>query len=214
MRARGSSSSGASAIYPGTPQVANLQAAPTNNIDATGFNTFTQDNRVRGAGYLTQSAPLVNDWVGFLFTLGPKGSIWGLRWSAAVAPNAGKLSFDIASVAEPDPNRAGVSDTGTLLRSDDLTFHAWGSTFDTYAAAFADSEGGGQTVIRLMGDDHAPLTTIGASFDPWTGFAETDGGAGVYRVRAKVTSKNAASTGFKLYLTALALVRLDDNGFM
>lgn len=206
--------SGASAIYPGTPQVANLQAAPVNNIDTGNFSQFTQDNRVRGGGYVTQLVPTVNDWLGLLFTLGPKGSIWALRFSYAVAPDAAMVGFDLASVAEPDPARGGVDDAGTLLRSDDLTYIPWSGSFDTYAPAFADSQSGGQVVVRLTGDDHAPCTEIGNTTDPWTGYAETDGGAGVYRVRLKVTGKNAASAGYKVYLTALALVRLDDNGFM
>lgn len=206
--------SGASAIYPGTPQVANLQAAPTNNLDTGNFGIFTQDNRVRGAGYLTQFAPTVNDYLGLLFTLGPQGSIWALRWSFAVAPNAGTFNFSLASVPEPDPDRAGVDDAGTLLEADSLNYVSWGGSTDAYAAAFADSQSGGQLVVRLTGDDHAPLTQIGVDTDPWTGYAETDGGAGVYRVRLNVSGKNAASTGYKVYLTALAMVRLDDNGWM
>lgn len=215
MRSRtsgGASSSGT--IYASTPQVANLHATPVNDLDTGGFGTFTQDNRVRGAGYVTQLVPTVNDYLGYQFTLGPQGSIWALRWAFAVAPNAGKFRFQLASVAEPDPSRSGVSDEGTLLRSDDLSFVAWGGTTDGYAAAFADSQSNSQLVIRVMGADHATLTNVNAGVDPWTGFGEGDGGSGVYRVRLRVFDKNAASTGYKVYLTALAMVRLDDNGFM
>lgn len=214
MRSRGTSGGGsASAIYATTPQIANLQAAPTNNLDTGNFSRFTVDNRVRGNGYLSQFAPALNDYLGMQFTIGPQGSIWALRWSYAVAPDAGKFRFSIASVPEPDPDRAGVDDAGSLLNADDLTYIPWGGTTDGYAAAFADSQSGGQLVQRFKGADHAALTTIDASIDPWTFFGECDGGSGVYRVRLEVFDKNAASTGYKVYLTALALVRLDDNGF-
>lgn len=162
---------------------------------------------------MTQAVPTVNDYLGMQFTLGPKGSIWALRWSYAVAPDAATFAFRLASVTEPDPDRAGVSDAGTLLRSDSLSFLSWGGATDGYAAAFADAQGGGQLALRIMGEDHDPLTAIGPGTDPLTGYAEGDGGAGVYRVRLVVTGKNGLSTGYAVRLTALAMVRLDDFGF-
>lgn len=193
--------------------MANLQAGATSNSDTGNFGLFTQDNRVRGGGYLTQFAPTVNDYVGFQFTLGPQGAIWAVRCAYAVAPDAAQFFFELASVPEPDPDRAGVDDQGTLLKSDSLSYVAATGTIDGYAPVFADSQLNNQYVFRLMGADHAPLTMIGPATDPWTGYAEADGGAGVYRLRLKVSGKNGASAGYKVYLTALALVRLDDNGF-
>lgn len=214
MRSRTSGASGSGAIYATTPQIANLFAAPTNNLDTGGFGVFTQDNRVRGGGYVTQFAPSITDYLGFQFTLGPQGSIWALRWSFAVAPDAARFDFLIASVTEPDPNRGGFSDAGSLLRAPELNYLTWGGTEDAYSPAFADSQSNGQLAIRVMGADHAPLTHLGLPHDPMTGFNEIDGGSGVYRIRLRVVGKNAASSNYKVYLTALAMIRLDDDGIM
>lgn len=193
--------------------MADLHASGAVLRDTGNFGIFTQDNRVRGAGYLTQFAPTANDYLGFQFTLGPRGSIWGLRWAFAQAPDAGTFAFELASVPEPDPDRGGVDDAGSLLRSDSLSYVAWGGATDGYAAAFADAGSNSMLVVRIVGADHAPLTAIGPATDPWTGYAEADGGAGVYRVRLIVTGKNGASSGYAVRLTALAMVRLDDFGF-
>lgn len=214
MRSRGSAASSGGAIYASTPQTAAILDGFNNNDDTNGSFGVTVDARTRKNAYLENTPAAINNYWSHLFTLGPKGSIWACRFAYATAPDAGKVKLSLASVPEPDPQRAGVDDVGTLLRSDDVTYVQWLSNLDHYGAVFGDREFGGQAVVRLTGDDHAPMTFIGNPVDPWTGYSTTDGGAGVYRLRMTVYDKNAASTGYKMRITGLAMIRLDDNGFV
>lgn len=148
-----------------------------------------------------------------MFSLGPKGSVWAMGYSYCAAPDAGTVAFDLASVPEPDPDRGGVDDEGTLLKADDVTYVPLTGNLAHYGAVFADVEHNGTFPFRLMGDDLAPLTAIGPASDPFTGYDEADGGAGMYRLRMRVTTKAAASTGYVVRLTSLTMSRLDDFGF-
>lgn len=176
------------------------------------------DNRVRGnAVRVSQTG--IGDWFAYKFTLGPKGSIWGCTATFAIAPDGGIFQVQLASIASPNPNRAGFEDWGTL--SDD-TPGPWISILnvDTYNPVFADDYWNGFQAYRFMGEDGDPLTDFvrdpfgNAVFDPYTGYEEVDGGAGVYFIRCIVTGQNGASAGTKCRLTGLYMLRIGDDGLV
>jgi hypothetical protein len=210
LRQDGAGGAAASAIYPGSPAAIDLLTNTAGPFDGLNFGPATVDARVRRNAYLGNVGN-DGDYFSHLVTLGPKGSIWAMSASFAIAPDAGKLDFSLASVASPNPNRAGVDDAGTLT-DNALSYHLLTSA-DAYNAAFLDAELGGTSPFRITGDDGAPFTAFLGANDPYTGFRQIDGGAGVYAVRVKVNGKNVASAGFRARMTGLAFYRLDDNGF-
>lgn len=195
---------------PGFPIDVPLFTSPNGPTEGANWTTVIVDNRVRYNAFLV-NAGNVGDWIAPLVSLGPKGSIWGIYCSYAVAPDAGNFTLSMASVPEPDPLRGGDDDLGTLTEPGGITYIGASTPIHTYAAAFADtSHNGPLRTLRLMGEDNQAMSFIGPTTDPFTGVRLTDGGAGAYRLKLEVTGKDAASTDYKVRLTSLVARRLDD----
>lgn len=197
-----------------SPVILPILLGESDSFDGFGWTGVRVDSTVRnGAVRVNSSSLALNDYFTVGCILGPKGSIWGLVSSYKSGPDCGKIQFSLASVPSPNPNRSGTNDEGTLT-DNAVTFVDIGAALDTYSASAADASNNGyQATFRLTGDDGATLTAITGT-DSYTGFSDLDGGAGFYRVRAKITGKNASSSGFKGQLTGVAFFRLDDAGFL
>jgi hypothetical protein len=200
-------------VYPGNPVRVQLDV-PFPADDSAHWGTYTIDPAVRTNAYL-ESDGSQDAYIKRKVSLGPGGAVWAAIIGYAGAPDAGILSFAIASIPSPNPIRARVSDIGTLQPdgsggADPLTFVDVG-THDSYAASLTD-DAVTMTSFRLMGSDGATLTTL-SDTDSFIPCASGDGGAGEYAVRVTVDGKNDSSSGYVLRLTEITFVRLDDSGF-
>jgi hypothetical protein len=200
-----------SAIYPGNPVAIPLLVTEGGPFDGLNFTTVTVDARVRGNAYYANAVG-IGDYFTRKVSIGPKGSIWGIGYSYAAAPDGGQFVIDLASVASPNPNRGGFDAAGTLTDAA-LSYHQLSGVQDTYAAAFGDANHNGYFGFRLGGNDGAPFTGFTGN-DPYTGIPRIDGGAGVYSLRIRVTGQNGASAGAICRLTNLVAWRVDDLGFI
>jgi len=187
-----------------------------NTYDGFGWTWVAVDNTVRYGAVRTNAhlrTPALNDYLTHGVTLGPTGSIWGLSLTYKGGPDCGKVQFSLASVATPNPGRAGSSDEGTL--DDDIPTYIdlRNALADFYNSSAVDASYNGLIgAFRIMGAAGDPFTTLTTGGDTFTSFDTIDGGPGAYRLRAKVTGKNASSTGYRAEITGLAFIRLDDSG--
>jgi len=187
-----------------------------NTYDGFGWTWVTVDSTVRYGAVRTNAhlrTPAVNDYLTHGVTLGPTGSIWGLSLTYKGGPDCGKIQFALGSVATPNPNRAGVSDEATLTEDIPTYINLRNGLIDTYNSSASDvSHNGLIGVFRMMGAAGDPFTAISVGADAYTLYDTIDGGPGFYRLRAKVTDKNASSSGYRAEITGLAYIRLDDAG--
>lgn len=185
----------------------------SSGADTTGF-AWTRDNAYTGGGYLGCTAN--TSFFGFMVQMS-EGGIFGLRMRSGSGPDFARFKVEIASLDAPPTGRSGVL-TGKIEGSSSGTISlvTVQTAIDTYDA----SPGGendpinGQIVFVVGGSPGDPLTDISASTDPETGYAIMDGGPGWYFVKISTDGQNGSSTGFKLRFTAMALARLNDDGFI
>lgn len=201
-------------IYPANPVRPQLDVHfPADN--ASHFNTFTIDARVRNNAYLESDGDQAA-YFERLITLGPQGSLWTALVGCAHAPDAGIFKLSIASVPSPNPLRGGTNDIGTLQPDGSGGSDPWNwielGTEDAYAVAFTDTAVTFSASFRLMGQDEVDLTAI-AGTDPFVPCATADGGAGQYAMKIEADGKNPASSSYVVRITEVTFMRLDDSGF-
>lgn len=199
-----------------SPVVLPILMGESNSYDGFGWTSVVADSTVRNGAVRTNGngrTPSLNDFLTIGCTLGPQGSIWGLLFTYKTGSDCGQITFSLASVASPNPNRAGANDAGTL--TDGALSYVTMSTVDTYFASAQDASQNGYVVptFRINGAAGATLSAF-SGHDAYTGFFLIDGGPGFYKLKLKVTGKNASSTGYRAQITGLAWVRLDDEGFL
>lgn len=182
------------------------------NSDSDGYAWVT-DTTYLGGGYA--GATLDAKHFSFLVPMYPSGSIWGIRFRAAVGPNGGKFKVSLATLIEPDPLRGGTDDGGTITGTGygysyvDVT----GAVTDLYSPGVnKDGISPSQFNWRLNGADGDILTSFSGS-DSVTGYPLCDGGGGWYRVKLTTAGKNGLSGGYEVKLTAVVVHRVDDDGF-
>jgi hypothetical protein len=203
-----------------TPAAVPLMFAEAGPSDGFGWTRVRVEPASRGNAVRTNSytghTAAVNDYLTGKVTLGPKGSVWGVTATYLRRPEGGQFRVALASVATPNPARAGVNDQGTLVGTASVTYiePAGWPLFDTYDTTVYDDRFNGFHGFRVMGDPGTAFTTVTVGGDTVTGYDLIDGGPGVYNVRARVTGKAAASTGYRCELSGLAFLRLDDDGYL
>lgn len=185
----------------------------SNGADTSGFS-WTRDNAYTGGGYLGSTAS--NAFFRFMVQMS-QGGIHALRMRAGSGPDFGRFKVKIASLDAPPLGRSG-DDTGKIEGSDSGTISliTVTSAIETYSAIAGgeDDPINGQLVFVVGGDPGDELTDLTVTTDPGTGFSVMDGGPGWYVIEISVDGQNGASTGFKLRFTAMAFVRLNDDGYI
>lgn len=181
----------------------------SNNIEASATPTWAVDNTYPHCGYLQMNA--LNAHVAWPIDLGPKGSIWHPIALLATGTDFGKVEFMLGT---PDAEDDGSGLGGTFESHDTTaTFASFptGTTVDCYSASPSTLPGFSETwtSFQIGGDDGA----IGTAFSAGSGAATYvwNGGAGPHWVRLKVTDKNASSSGYRMRLSALMLIRMGND---
>lgn len=184
--------------------------------DSSGFS-WTRDSAFTHGGYLGCTASTA--YFTFLWYLGRKGGIYGVRYRASGDVDYAKLTFSMASLGYELPSRPSGIASGKIQP----TSGAYGTTpsqvdkftHDWYSAVpLAETIFNAQEVFVVGGDEGDALTTFTSSTDPMLGYSIMDGGPGWYKAKVRVNGRNVANTtGYKLRIPELVLCRLDDDGY-
>lgn len=151
--------------------------------------------------------------------IGPKGATFALNLVLDKDANCGRISFQFAS--DPETDGTGYLPTltdGYMFDPPDATYVAVpayqsGGTptnsgrIDLYAAAPATGYYPFVCEFRVMGDPGTPFTTNTLASDGNTYVNQFDGGPGMYWVRMFVDGKNASSSGYRVPVRGMWIVR-------
>lgn len=168
--------------------------------------------------YGNDTTPGTADYFSFMVQLAPRGSVWGLAWSADVGPDFGKATLALASLLYQREDRPsgdpqgkiddGFDETDTDIDYVDIT------TIDCYSATAAVAGQASWVGLVVGGEPGDKLTDFGGlGTDPLTGYSLIDGGPGWYRLKVRVNGKHASSSSYKLRFRDVGVGRLGDyNG--
>lgn len=183
--------------------------------DASGFNGWKIDTAAPGDRLFTNTmdagrsarTPALGDYFTFPVTFGPKGSCWALCGTWKRQANGGTFKITVGTTVDTngeleDPSLVTFLNPFALGGStyDDDTYHGT----DDYVGGVSSTFSQG---LVIGGNDGDAFTSV-SGIDPDTFMPIIDGGAGTYRWKLEVTSKNAASTGYQIDLLEMAWVRL------
>lgn len=186
-------------------------AYQSNNLEASATPTWAIDANYANNGYMQMNA--LNAYVAWPVILAPKGSTWMPYAVLAVGPDYGivTVSFGTAPEVTDAEDSDGLGGAGLFKDYSTVTF-ATLATFDCYNASPLAYPGASQIWpgFRIMGEDG----TIGTAFGTASIFAAKswDGGSGPHFLRLSTGSKNASSTGYRMRISALGMIRTDDQG--
>ena len=186
-------------------------AYQSNNLEASATPTWAIDSTYALNGYMQMNA--LNAYVAWPVIIAPKGSTWMPYAVLATGTDYGIVTISFGS-APPVPSSSdsdGLGGAGLFYNADQVTFVTF-ATFDCYSASPSPFPGSNQIFpgFRIMGDDGV----IGTAFGSATVFATKswDGGAGPHFLKLSTVSKNASSSGYRMRISALGMIRTDDQG--
>ena len=182
-----------------------------NNLEASTTPTWAIDNTYAFNGYMEMNA--LNAYIAWPVILAPKGSTWMPYAVLAKGTDYGIVTIRFGS-APPVPSSDdsdGLGGAGLFYNYSQATF-ATLATFDCYTASPTSYAGPPQIFpgFRIMGEDGV----LGTAFGTATVFATKswDGGSGPHFLELSTVSKNASSTGYRMRISAVGMIRTDDQG--
>lgn len=194
------------------------------NSDSNAF-AWIGDAASFGGGYVRNSPANDGDYFSFMTLLSPAGSIWSFRYLWWVGPDYGVMKMQMASLGYELGSRtlgcpAGKIQDYAATYGDPLNYMNTGFNNDFYNVAEAQQTGAfGNFQIVVGGELGQPLTDLadannacadGAGQEPLTTVNVMDGGPGWYRTKLYIDGKNASSTGFKMRVSRIVWMRVDD----
>lgn len=173
-------------------------------------NCYITNTKNGVASNVTRTPALNDKFTTPYFFLGPKGSMWEpvIYWLGDTS--GGQIGLELSSIGE---DTARGADSGGSLD------HATADWIEIDNGIIEDlSVATGETShnyipFRLTGNPGDPFTTFGDSADPETSANTIDGGSGVYSLRVTVVDAGSSSGGYLAQISAITLVRVDDNGW-
>lgn len=211
-------------ILGATTQEIFLPSWQSNTNNDTNGPGWTSDINSYGGGYITRGIPQNGDYFSFMHQFSPKGSIWQFQYLYWVGPDYGKVAVSMSSLAYEGSERLGcvegkIQDFAAAGFGPALNYIPFvGFTQDCYAAVEAQQASGFFQFIP-GGEPGDPMTDLSITggpcvdeddVDPQSGAPISDGGPGWYRTKMYVDGKNASSTGYRMRISRVVWMRVDD----
>lgn len=175
-----------------------------NNYEGSGAATIAIDSGYPHNGYFRHTAD--TNYICWPVNIGPQGSWWMAVVLFANGPDFGKVDLQIATAADAT-NIYGLSLGGGIAARALSTFVTLQNR-DCYAAVLDKFPSNSQVFKQFLitGTDRATGTAFtGSNTDRW------DGGSGPHYLQLKTNGKNASSSGFKIDISEVILMRLSND---
>lgn len=187
---------------------ADNQVTASGGANSYAANNWTIDATYPGGGYCMDTVD--GHAISFLFKMGPRNSIWGFLPLLSRGTDYGIVDFDITSVLPLTANPVNSSaDPEGDPETGNEVWVTW-DTIDCYAAA-DNPYHTVSSIKRLRINGAVGVAGTSATVSGTDNARQWDGGPGYHRIRAYTNGKNASSSGYRVRLGGLVIVRLDDS---